>query len=218
MEGEVTVNAFVIILALAGVMGQGPRNLEVIPAEDVAPPLVVPEGSVIAVSLIGQISTEHVEIGDNVYARTIFPVTADDQIVIPVDTYVQGRIVDAARPGRVSGKAEMTINFHTLILDTGATIPIFGSLGGIGGVADRTGEAGVTGEGSRGQDVTVVGGRSATGAGIGAIADRSARGILLGAGVGAAVGVTEVLLTRGEDLVLPPGTLIEIVLDAPLER
>jgi hypothetical protein len=36
--------------------------------------------------------------------------------------------------------------------------------------------------------------------------------------VGAAVGITEVLLTRGEDVVFPPGTLIEIVLDRPLER
>ena len=212
------MNLLLIVIALVGGMGQGPRTLEAIPADEVAPPLVVPEGAVIAVSLIGQLSSEHAQEGDRVYARTVFPVTVDNQIVIPVDTYVQGRIVDSARPGRVSGKAEMTINFHTLVLDTGASIPIFGSLGGIGGVAERTGEAGITGDSSRGQDVTVAGGRSATGATVGAIADRSARGILLGAGIGAAVGVTEVLLTRGEDLVLLPGTLIEIVLDSPIER
>jgi hypothetical protein len=206
------------LTVLLGTLAQGPRALEPVPPEDVPPPLLLPEGSVIPVSLITEISTEHVEVGDGVYARTIIPMTVDNQIVIPVGTYVTGRIVNAERPGRVSGKAEMTISFQTLIYETGVTVPIYGSLGGVGGTADREGEASVEGDSTKGEDVTVVAGRSGTGAGIGAIADRSARGILLGAGVGAAVGVTEILLSRGEDLVLPPGTLIEIVLDRPLER
>jgi hypothetical protein len=212
------MHALLIALTFAAALAQGPRSLEPIPAEEVAPPLVVPEGAIIPVSLIGQLSTEHAEIDDGVYARTVFPVVVDSQIVIPVGTFVQGRIVSAERAGRVSGRSEMTINFHTLILDTGASIPIYGSLGGIGGVAERAGEAGVAGDSTKGQDVTVVAGRSATGAAIGGVAGRSVGGVLTGAGVGAAVGVAEVLLSRGEDLVLLPGTLIEILLDAPLER
>jgi len=211
------MNSLLLALILvASTTEQGPRTLQV--PQEIAPPNVVPEGTVIPVSLMNQISSEHAEEGDGVYAQTIFPVTAGNEIVIPVGTYVQGRIVNATRPGRVSGKAEMTINFHTLILDNGVTLPIFGTLGGVGGVVERAGEAGVRGDSTRGQDVTVVGTRSITGAGIGAIAGRSARGVLTGAGVGAAAGVTEVLLTRGEDLVLSRGTVIEIVLDSPLER
>lgn len=212
------MNVLLVAILLAGGAGQGPRDLEPIPAEDVQPPRVLPEGSVIPVSLIGQISTEHSQEGDNVYARTIFPVTVDNQVVIPVGTHVQGRIVNAEQAGRVSGVAAMTINFHTLILQNGTSIPIYGSLGGAGGTANRSGEATVAGDTSTGQDVRVVGGRSATGATIGAVAGRSVRGTAIGAGVGAAVGITEVLLTRGDDLVLPPGTVLEIVLDAPLER
>ncbi len=206
-----TLMTFLLVFAAM----QGPELLEI--PQDTPPPRVVPEGSVIAVSLITPISSEHAQPGDGVYARTIFPITADNKVVIPVGTYVQGRVVDAVRAGRLSGKSEMTINFHTLVFESGTTVPIYGSLGGIGGVAERTGEAGITGNSTRGADVTVVGSRSATGATVGAIASRSTRGVLLGAGIGAGIGLAEVLLTRGDDVILQPGTLIEIVLDSPLE-
>lgn len=213
------MHAWLIALLVFGALGQGgPRALEPIPPEQVAPPLVVPEGTVIPVRLLTEISSEHAQPGDGVYAQTLVPIAVENTIVIPVDTYVLGRVVNTERAGKVSGTAEMTINFHTLQLETGATIPIHTSLGGAGGTVERTGEAGVSGGTSRGQDVTVVGTRAGTGAAIGGIAGRSARGVGIGAAVGAAVGVTEVLLTRGQDVVLPPGTLIEIVLDAPLER
>jgi hypothetical protein len=39
----------------------------------------------------------------------------------------------------------------------------------------------------------------------------------VGAAVGAAAGLGQVLLTRGADVVLPPGTTIEIMLDRDLE-
>lgn len=211
------MSILLIALLISGAVAQGPRNLEAIPAEDVEPPLVLPEGTVIPVRLITQISSEHAQEGDGVYAETIIPLAVDNKIVVPVGTYVLGRVVNATRPGRVSGTAELTINFHTLQFENGINIPIFSSLGGTGGNVERTGEAGVAGESSRGEDVTVVGTRAATGAVIGAVAGRT-RGLGVGAAVGAATGITEVLLTRGDDLVLPPGTLIEIVLDVPIER
>lgn len=212
------MNALLIALLALGAAAQGPRTLEPIPPDQVAPPLVVPEGTVIPVRLLTEISSEHARPGDGVYAQTLVPIAVDNTIVIPVDTYVLGRVVNTERAGKVAGTAEMTINFHTLQLATGATIPIYTSLGGAGGAVERSGEAGVSGDTSRGQDVTVVGTRAGTGAAIGGVTGRSVRGLGIGAAVGAAVGVTEVLLTRGQDVVLPPGTLLEIVLDAPLER
>ena len=49
---------------------------------------------------------------------------------------------------------------------------------------------------------------------IGVIAG-SGKGAAVGGAGGAAVGAAAVLLTRGKDLVLEPGTTIEIVLDRP---
>ena len=54
------------------------------------------------------------------------------------------------------------------------------------------------------------------GALIGVIADRG-KGAAIGGGIGGAAGAAAVLLSRGKDVVLEPGTTIEIVLDRPLE-
>ena len=201
---------------LLGPIGQGPRDLTVPDESQIKPPLVVAEGMTIPVSLINELSTKNAEAGNGVYAQTIFPVTVNNEIVIPVGTYVRGRIVNAERPGRVSGRAELTINFHTIVLPSGLTLPIFGSLGGVGGVAERRGEATVSGDSSKGDDVGTVATTAGTGAVIGAIGG-GGKGVAIGAGAGAAAGIAQVLLTRGEDLTLPRGTTIEVVLDRPLE-
>lgn len=212
-------NLLVLAALLAGPAGanaQGPRNLEA--PDEILPPLIVPEGTIIPVSLVSTISTKNAQEGDGVYARTIFPITVDDQIVIPVDSYVRGRVVNSERAGRVSGTAELTLNFHTIVLPSGLTLEIFGSLGGIGGTSgERRGEATVEGDATRGTDVGTVAAGAGTGAGIGAIGRRTVGGAAVGAAAGAAVGLGQVLLTRGADLVLYPGTTIEIVLDRPLE-
>jgi hypothetical protein len=211
------VKSLLIALLLAGpAAGQGPRNLGT--PEEIVPPLIVPSGTVIPVNLMSALSTRNAKEGDGVYARTIFPVTVDNQIVIPVDSYVRGRVVSAERAGRISGTAALTLSFHTLVLPSGITLPIYGSLGGIGGTTgERRGEATVEGDTSRGADAATVATSAGTGAGIGAIGRRSVGGAAAGAGIGAAVGLGQVLLTRGDDLVLNPGTTIEIVLDEPLE-
>jgi hypothetical protein len=215
-EEAMIVNSLLIafILWMPGL--QGPRQLEAPDESRIKPPLVVLAGTVIPVALINEISTKNAEEGDGVYAQTIFPVTVDNEIVIPVDSYVRGRIVNAERAGRVSGRAELTINFHTIVLPSGLTLPIFASLGGVGGVAEREGEATVRGESSKGQDVGTVGGAAGTGAIIGAVGG-GGKGAAIGASAGAAAGVAQVLLSRGEDLTLPRGTTIEVVLDRPLE-
>jgi len=194
---------------------QGPKSLDVDPAK-VLPPVVVPAGTVIPVSLTNRISTKNAKDGDGVYGRTVFPITLNNKIVIPEGSHVRGKITEVLRPGRVKGKAELTITFQTLILPSGITIPIYSSLGGANGAGARKGEATIQGESSKGDDAKTIGGTAAQGALIGVIADRGA-GAAAGGVAGAAVGTAAVLLTRGKDLVLEPGTTIEIVLDRPIE-
>ena len=208
------MSSLILALLLLGPGVQGPKELRV--PEEIKPPLVVEEGTVIPVSLIAEVSTKHAKEGDGIYAQTIFPVTVNNEILIPVNSYVRGRIVNAKRSGRISGKAELTINFHTIILPSGLTLPIYGSLGGIGGVAERRGEASIEGGSTKGADAGTIATTTVTGAGVGAIAGRG-KGLGIGAGIGAAAGVAQVLLTRGEDLTLTRGTTIELVLDRSLE-
>ena len=178
--------------------------------------VVVPAGTVIPISLTSRVTTKHAKDGDGVYGKTVFPITVNNKIVIPEGSNVRGKITQIQKPGRVKGKAALTLTFQTLVLPNGTTLPIYTSLGGVGGVGDRTGEATVQGDSSKGQDAKTVGTTAAQGALIGVIADRG-RGAAIGGGIGGAAGAAAVLLTRGKDLVLDPGTTIEIVLDRPLE-
>jgi type IV secretion system protein VirB10 len=195
---------------------QGPRNIDVDPAK-VQPPVVVPAGTVIPVTLTSSVSTKTSRDGDGVYGRTSFPVTIDNKIVIPEGSFVRGKVTELRRPGRVKGKGELTLNFQTLVLPSGVTLPIYTSLGGAGSGGRRKGEATVEGDGSKSDDAKTVERTTVEGAGIGAIGARTVKGAGVGGAVGAGAGAAAVLLTRGQDLVLGPGTTIEIVLDRPLE-
>jgi len=206
----------VIVAALLQQLSQqGPRSLDIDPSK-VQPPVVVPAGTVIPVTLTSRISTKNARDGDGIYGKTVFPITVNNKIVIPEGSFVRGKVTEIRRPGRVKGKGELTLNFQTLVLPSGITVPIYTSLGGAGGAGERKGEATVQGDSSKGEDGKTVGTTAAQGALIGVIADRG-KGAVVGGGVGAAAGTAAVLLTRGKDLVLEPGTTIEIVLDRPIE-
>src|SRR3954464_4013863 len=88
------------------------------------PAVVVPAGTVIPVTLTNRITTKHARDGDGVYGKTAFPITIDNKIVIPEGSHVRGRITQIRRPGRVKGKAALTLTFQTLVLPNGTTLPI----------------------------------------------------------------------------------------------
>jgi len=202
-----------VALIFMALLLQGPRDIQI--EGGPKPPIVVPEGTVIPVELLNRLSTKTIKEGDNVYARTIFPISIDNQIVIPVGTNVQGKIKAAERPGRVKGKASLTLSFQTMILPNGVKLPIYGSLGG-SDTGTREGEATIKGESTKGKDAGDIAKAGATGGIIGGVI-RGKKGAAIGGGAGAGVALAGVLLSRGEDLDLPKGTEIEIVLDESLE-
>jgi len=206
---------FIVLAAVLGQAQQGPKSLDVDPSK-VLPPVVVPAGTVIPVTLTSRVTTKNAKDGDGVYGKVSFPITVDNKIVIPEGSHVRGKITEVKRPGRVKGKGELTLSFQTLVLPNGHTIPIYTSLGGAGGAGRRKGEATVEGDSSKGEDAKTVGTTAASGAVIGVIAN-GGKGAAAGGAGGAAVGTAAVLLSRGKDLVLEPGTTIEIVLDQPVE-
>jgi hypothetical protein len=207
--------ALIVLAALLQGSQRGPKLLDVDPNK-VQAPVVVPAGTVIPITITKRISTKDAKDGDPIYGKTAFPVTIDNQTVIPQGAQVRGVIAEVKRPGRVKGKAEMTLSFQTLVLPNGFTIPIYTSLRGTGGAADQKGEATVQGDSSKGEDAKTVGTGAGTGAVIGVIG-AGGKGAATGGAIGAAAGTAAVLLTRGKDLVLEPGSTIEVVLDRPLE-
>src|SRR6185295_8417442 len=110
-------------LILIALLMQGPRDVQV-NSVNPKPPTVVTKGTVIPVELLNKLSTKTIKEGDSIYARTIFPVTVNNQIVIPVGTNVYGKIKQADRAGKVKGRASLVLSFQTLILPGGLTVPI----------------------------------------------------------------------------------------------
>ena len=81
-------------------------------------------------------------------------------------------------------------------------------------ITDKEGT--VTANGQKGKDAGTVAKTGATGAVIGTVASRTATGAGIGGLAGAAVGLGEVLITRGQDVRIEQGTALEMVLQRAL--
>ena len=180
--------------------------------------LLIPAGTRVPVSLKHALSTKSAREGDAVYAETTFPLVLNDRVLIPANTYVQGRISNIKRPGRVKGRAEVLIHFTTLIYPSGYTILLPGAVDNVPG-ADQTkmkGEEGtIQQNGSKAKDVGTVASAASTGAVIGGLS-QGGKGALIGAAGGSIVGTAIALLSRGNDVRLESGTTLEMVIQRPI--
>lgn len=184
--------------------------------------LVIPAGTRIPLTLRNAVDTKHSHEGDHIYLQTAMPTAANDRIVIPQGSFVNGTLTLSKPAGKVKGKGELFIRFDTLVLPNGVTRDFRSRLGSADanarGNVDSEGK--VTGErDSRGDTRTV-----ATGAGVGtavggvagAAAGHPLGGLGIGAVAGAGAGLASVLLSKRPDVVLPQGTTLEMILDRDL--
>jgi hypothetical protein len=138
-------------------------------------------------------------------------------MVIPAGTYVQGVIQRAQRPGLVHGRGELIIHFNTLIFPSGYTLLLPGAIDNVPGaekteMKDKT-EGSIESQGTKGKDAGTIAKSAGTGAALGAVVAQSAGGAGAGGLLGAGVGLASVLLTRGPDVRIESGTLVEMVLE-----
>jgi hypothetical protein len=208
----------ILVLSIATVVGaqtQDNSQTAVSNQNNGSKQVTIPAGTKVLLHLRSPINTKSARVGDDVYCETAFPVTQDNVMVIPPRTYVKGRIMRVQRPGRVSGRAELQVHFNTLIFPDGYTIQLPGALESRPG-AENTSmsdqEGTVKANGQKGKDAGTVAKTSASGAAIGAVVDRSVKGAAVGGGMGGAVGLATVLLTRGQDVRFETGTALEMVL------
>ena len=104
---------------------------------DVPELVTVPAGTKIPLTLKQGINTKNAHIGDPVYAQTAFPITQNDEIVIPAGTFVRGEIQRVQRPGHVKGRAELLMSFNSLIYPNGYTVILPGAVHGTPGSPDN---------------------------------------------------------------------------------
>jgi type IV secretion system protein VirB10 len=183
----------------------------------------VPAGTKVLLSLKSAINTKTAQQGDGVYLVSSFPVVGNSRIMIPVGVYVQGIVDRVVRPGRVKGRAQLDLHFTTMIFPNGQVVEVPGvlnSLPGSDGPKVKGNEGTVEQAGNKGRDVGNVLKGAAIGAEGGAIGGAASGDVVKGVGygslAGAAAGTIYTLFTRGNDIVIPSGTSVEMVLQRPL--
>jgi hypothetical protein len=176
--------------------------------------LVIPAGTKVPVALKHAISTHGTRTGDAVYAETTFPVVYNNRVLIPAGTYVQGRITQIQRGGRIKGRAQVLMHFTTLIYPSGYTVILPGAVENAPG-ADKTSVKDDEGTLRKDSQTASKVGTVATAAGTGAVVgglSQGGKGALIGAGVGGAVGTAIAMLSRGDDVKLEAGATLELIL------
>jgi hypothetical protein len=212
---------FSLIMAATAIAQEQPSQQGLRSPQEPSPSaLDIVAGTKIPLSLLNTLSSKQTAHGDRVYLETLYPVILNGRIVVPQGSYVSGTVTEVKRAGRIKGRAELYLRFDSLTLPNGVTREFRARIGGMegGGNNELDREEGkVKGGGGKGDDARTVGQAAQVGTMVGGIAGavggRPVAGVLGGASAGAAAGLASVLLTRGPDVVLPKGSVVEMLLD-----
>jgi hypothetical protein len=184
----------------------------------------VPAGTKVLLSLKSGVNTKTARPGDGVYLVSTFPVIVGSHVLIPSGVYVQGVVDKVERPGRVKGRAKLLMHFTTMIFPNGQVVGIPGTvdnLPGSGGPSVKGEEGTIEQASNKGKDMGNIAKGGAIGASGGVIGGAATGSPLAGAAIGGLAGVAGglvyTLLTRGDDVVIPEGTSLEMVMQRPLE-
>ncbi len=166
------------------------------------PPVVVPAGAILTVTLGETIDSKTSSSGDPFHASLAVPVSVDGQEIIPSGTTVTGTVTDAKSAGRFKGGAELALTLDSLTLN-GRKYQI---------VSSSFEEAGK----GRGKRTAVgAGGGAAFGAIVGALAG-GGKGAAIGALAGGGAGTAGAAFTGKRDFSLPAETRLHFKLTQPL--
>jgi hypothetical protein len=166
------------------------------------PPVEVDAGTTLSVRMLDSIDSDRNQAGDTFRATLDQPIVVDGKTVIPANADVQGRVVDLASAGHFKGKSQLALEL-TRVSYSGHSYSIqtnqWSKEGGSRGV--RTAET--------------VGGGAALGAIIGGIAG-GGKGAAIGAAVGAGAGTGVQAATKGQQIHVPPETVLNFRLEQPV--
>ena len=165
---------------------------------------VVPAGTVIVGSLQATLSSDKAQVGDRVTVRTTEAVRSVGHTVVASGSTVRGTVTHVRAAGRLKGAAELTLRFTELVTPEGKTYSI----------TSQPFHASRKGEGK--ETAAEIGGGAAAGGVLGGILGGKG-GALKGAAVGAVLGTGVAATTKGDQIVMPEGHTMKVVLTSPIE-
>jgi hypothetical protein len=172
------------------------------PPQPVEKTFVFPAGTVIPVRLSEMLDSKTAQPNQMFHATLGADLVRNGVIVVPRGTPVQGQVVDVRDAGRFRGSALLTLQLINIDY-RGRPMSVMTN------TFSREGKA-------RGKNTAEkVGGGAILGAVIGAIAG-GGKGAAIGTLAGAGAGAGANAVTRGEQVQLPPETMIQFRLQQPL--
>lgn len=172
---------------------------------------VIPNGTRVMATLRNDVSTKASQDGD----RFTMEITSPSQYQGAI---IEGRVVTAERSGRVSGRANVSLDFDTIRMRNGQTYRFAGIIDDVtlanGEKVTVNNEGQVRDNNQTGKTVT----RAGIGAGVGAILGAilgGGQGAAIGAAIGAAGGAGTVIAQGRDDVELNQGTQFMITASAP---
>jgi hypothetical protein len=149
--------------------------------------------------MIDGVDSETNRVGQTFAASMDEPVMLNGETVIPRGADVVVKLVDSKESGKLTGRAELTLDLMSVKVD--------------GRMVDIDTQSVSRESDSRGQRTAkVAGGTAAVGAIIGAIAG-GGKGAVIGAGAGGAAGAGAEEVTKGQRVKVPSETRLTFVLD-----
>lgn len=174
------------------VVSPAPR-LESKPAPPISKNYTLPAATKIPVRLIDAISTETNKAGDTFLASLAAPLRANGVTLFAKDTIARGKIITLEEPGRVSGVASISFQLTEIHPKGRSPIPL------------QTEPFTDTAKAEKKKDAAIIGGGTAIGTAIGAIAGGK-KGAAIGAIAGGGGSTGYVLATKGQQLKYPSET------------
>jgi hypothetical protein len=178
------------------------------PAAQAAPPpppaptfreVTIPAGTSLSVKLLNNLASNTSKVEDGVKGSIAKSVSVDGATALPAGTQILGSVTEAAESGRVKGRASIAFRFDRVVVD---------------GEAIRIHTATIQREAAKDTKSDIK--KGGLGAGAGAIV-----GGVIGGGKGAAIGAVAggagtVLATKGEEVEVPSGTVVSVLVQDPI--
>jgi hypothetical protein len=162
----------------------------------------VPAGAILRVRVDQSLDTRTQKAGDRFTATLEEPVSVNGRVILPRGTRFVGAVTRAKSSGRLSGRSVLAVRLDSFRMN-GKTYRVGSST-----VSRMSGN-------HKKRDIGIIGGTSAAGAMIGAIAG-GGKGAAIGAGAGAAAGTAGAAATGKMNVRIPAETVMLFRLKAPI--
>lgn len=178
---------------------------------------VVAPGTALNLVLKTEIAADENVEGDDFFGKISEDVLVDGRVVIPRGTEVHGVLSTLEGPKRVGRNGYIIARFDCLVMPDGREVQIEGS----STTRDSRGKAAARVVG-RAAGYTAIGGVVGTVmvlqyGGLAAAAASHGTALAGGAAIGGAAGLTVAMLTKGKNVMLPPGAEMQVILSEPLK-